>query len=112
MNGKIRFPASCTRLDGAECSAAEGGCLIRLSTWCYLTAEMFLPKQHSAAQPTAADTEVLWLQREHGDIVKLGYGAYTYADGYVYRMPRQDAGGRWIVSFFYNAGDFFDSIGL
>ncbi len=111
MDEKLRLPASCTRLDGAECAALEGGCLMRPSTWCYMMGRLFSPIQRSY-ELTPEEKNAVFLQREHGDIVGLRYGRYTYADGYIYKLPKEKTKNWSISNFFYDVGDFWDSIGL
>ena len=110
MDETLRLPESFTRLDEEEQSALEGGCLIRPSTWCYTVFVMLRPGSYS--EPTDAERQAFWLQREHGDIVRLRYGSYTYADGYVYKLPKDPDRYRGFAGFFLSAGDFFDGIGL
>lgn len=115
MNEKLRLPSSCTRLDGTECAALEGGCFIRLSAWCYAMAHMVIPHQGYQRYQTGLTEEELravYLQQEHGDIVKIRFSGYTYADGYVYKMPSRDTGFWKVAGFFYDAGDLFHEIGL
>ncbi len=112
MDEKLRLPASCTRLDGAECAALEGGCLMRPSTWCYMMGRMFMPYHGYQIGPTEEELRIIYLQQEHGDIVKLRFGRYTYADGYVYKLETDNTAFGKISNFFYNAGDFWDLIGL
>lgn len=110
MDEKLRLPASFTRLDEAEQSALQGGCLMRPSTWCYMVSAMLRPGVYSGL--TDAEREAVWLQREHGDVIRLRLDTYTYADGYVYKTPRNPGRYRGIAGFFLRASDFFDGVGL
>ena len=108
MEQKIRLPASCIQLDEMEQSALEGGGFIRLSQGCYALAQMFSPPCNYYGYEATARS----LQQEHGDIVRLQKGTYTYADGYVYETAPQRTIFRTLYEFFYDVGDFFDAIGL
>lgn len=106
MNEKLRLPASCTRLGQAECTALEGGCLMRPSTFFAVLARMVRPQDYYAYWKWPDQS----LQEEHGKIIGRRGNLYTYADGFTYQMEPEPEKGLW--GFLGGVADFFYDIGL